>query len=148
MFKLNQIAKTPSSKRGKRVGRGRGSKLGKTSGRGQKGMGARSGVKWRWGYEGGQMPLHMKLPRRGFSRARFAKPLDVVNLGMIEEHFQDGDEVSFETLKQRGLIRGKGYGLKILGEGQLTKKVVIVTNAMSESAKQKLEEAKIDVKMA
>lgn len=139
---------TRPKKTRKRVGRGSGSKLGKTCGRGEKGMGARSGYQKRLGYEGGQMRLHMKLPKRGFSRARFQERPDAVNLGLIEEHFNDGEEVSYETLKAKGLIRGNGYGLKILGDGEITKKVRIITNALTATAKEKIERAKLELKLA
>lgn len=145
MFSLHTQKREAFKSRPKRKGRGRGSKMGKTSCRGQKGMGARSGVKWRLGYEGGQMPLHMKIPKRGFSRARFQKRLEAINLGMIEEHFQDGELVSFATLVEKGLIKKSGYGLKILAEGDLTKKVKIAANKLSASAKEKLEQLNIEV---
>lgn len=139
---------TRPKKARKRVGRGSGSKLGKTCGRGEKGMGSRSGFQKRLGYEGGQMRLHMKLPKRGFSRARFQKKPDAINLGLIEEHFNAGDEVSYETLKARGLIRGSGNGLKILGDGEISKKVRIIANAVTASAQEKIERAKIELKLA
>lgn len=135
-------------KRRKRVGRGPGSGRGKTCGRGEKGAGSRSGYKRRWGYEGGQMRLHMKLPKRGFSNVRFQKRLESVNLVTIEEHYTDGEEVTRETLWLKRLIRGDGYGLKILGEGTLTKKVVIVADAISDSAKEKLEANKIEFRLS
>ncbi len=129
----------------KRVGRGPGSKLGKTCGRGVKGAGSRSGYTRRWGYEGGQMRMHMKMPKRGFSNVRFQKRLEAVNLGMIEEHFQDGEEVSYESLFLKRLVRGNGYGVKLLGDGELTKKVILVVDDISESARVKLEKAGIQV---
>ena len=129
----------------KRVGRGPGSKLGKTCGRGVKGAGSRSGYTRRWGYEGGQMRMHMKMPKRGFSNVRFQKRLESVNLGMIEEHFQDGDEVSYETLFLKRLVRGNGYGVKLLGDGEITKKVIFVVDDISEAARVKIEKAGIQV---
>lgn len=136
-----------NSKRGrsaiKRVGRGPGSGKGKTCGRGYKGAGSRSGYKRRWGYEGGQMRLHMKLPNRGFSNVRFQQKLDAVNLAQIEKIFNDGDTVSLETLKQHGIISGKSYGIKILGNGDITKKdLKVEAQAFSASAREKLEKAK------
>lgn len=127
----------------KRVGRGPGSKLGKTCGRGEKGAGSRAGYKRRWGYEGGQMRMHMKMPVRGFSNFRFAKKPEAVNLIHIETFFKNGETVNRETLIERGLISGKGYGVKILGEGELTKKVNLEIDAVSEGARQKLQKAKI-----
>jgi len=127
----------------KRVGRGPGSGKGKTSGRGQKGAGARSGYKKRHGYEGGQVPLYKKLPKRGFSNARFKKPLDTINLYQIEKVFNDGDEVNLETLYMHGFISGKTFGFKVLGTGEITKKVIIDATSISKTAKAKLEKAGI-----
>lgn len=131
-------------KKALRVGRGPGSGVGKTCGRGQKGQGARSGYKRRHGQEGGQVPLYRKLPTRGFSNARFRKRLDSVNLGQLEEIFNDGDVVNIDSLRQKGLISGKSHGLKILANGELTKKVTIEADAFSASAKEKLDQAKIE----
>jgi large subunit ribosomal protein L15 len=127
----------------KRRGRGQGSKLGKTCGRGQKGAGARSGYKRRWGKEGGQMPLFMKLPIRGFSNAYFRREFDVVNLTQIEFMYEDGEVVNLQTLKDRGFLSGRSHGLKILGTGDLTKKVTIQADTISKSAQEKLAHAKI-----
>lgn len=141
---MHQLCNTtrPIQKR-KRVGRGPGSKLGRTCGRGEKGAGSRSGYKRRWGYEGGQMRLHMKLPKRGFNYGRFRKDYDVINLGMINEFFADGEEVTPETLYMKGLIPSKGWGVKILGEGVLEKKVSIFAHAFSQSALEALQKAEI-----
>ena len=127
----------------KRRGRGQGSKLGKTCGRGQKGAGARSGYKRRLGKEGGNMPLFMKLPIRGFSNAYFRREFDVVNLAQIEFMYEDGEIVNLETLKDRGFISGRSHGLKILGTGEITKKVTIEANTVSKGAREKLAHAKI-----
>lgn len=132
------------NKKVKRVGRGPGSGLGKTCGRGQKGQGARSGYKRRHGNEGGQVPLYRKLPTRGFSNARFRKRLDAINLGQIEEMYNDGETVNIETLRQHGYINGNSHGLKVLGNGELTKKVTIEADAFSTGAKAKLDQAKIN----
>lgn len=129
-------------KKVKRVGRGPGSGLGKTCGRGEKGAGSRSGYKRRYGYEGGQFRFFMKLPIRGFSNARFRKALDSVNLDQISNMFQDGEVVNAETLAQRGFISGKTHGIKILGNGDLTKKVTIEAKAISGSAREKLQQTK------
>jgi len=146
MTDLKQLENTSRPyKTRKRVGRGPGSKLGKTCGRGVKGAGSRSGYTRRWGYEGGQMRMHMKMPKRGFSNVRFQKRLEAVNLGMIEEHFQDGEEVSYESLFLKRLVRGNGYGVKVLGDGELTKKVIFVVDDISESARQKIEKAGIQI---
>ena len=126
-------------KRRARVGRGPGSGMGKTCCRGGKGASARSGYKTRLGYEGGQMRLHMKLPLRGFNNVRFNKKGEAVNLGMIDAYFQDGEVVNEETLRAKGLLGGPIHGIKILGEGKLTKRVRFEVDAFSESAKQQLE---------
>lgn len=130
-------------KRRKRVGRGIGSGLGKTCGRGVKGAGSRSGYKNRDRYEGGQIPLYRKLPERGFSNVRFQKKLDVVNLGQIETMFNDGDMVNVDTLRAVGFMSGCSYGIKLLGEGELSKKVTIQVHAISAQAAAKLEKAGI-----
>jgi large subunit ribosomal protein L15 len=137
-------------KRVQRVGRGIGSKRGKTSCRGQKGFGSRSGYSTYYGREGGQMPLYRKLPKRGFSNARFAnQPMFIMNLDEIHELFQDGEVVSEVTLRQRGLIRGqKTAGLKILANGICTRKVTIEAEAISASAAEKLEQAGIAFTLA
>lgn len=128
----------------RRVGRGISSGAGRTCGRGQKGQGARSGYKRRYGYEGGQFRLYMKLPERGFSNVRFQRRLDEINLNLIDEIFNEGDLVSLETLRAHGYIKGGSYGVKILGSGELTKKVRIEAQAFSDGAKQKLQHAGIE----
>ena len=144
MQKLNNLKNSSKvTKNRRRVGRGIGSGVGKTCGRGEKGAGSRSGYKRRLSYEGGQMRLFMKLPIRGFSNARFQKKLDSINLGEIEKVFNDGDTVNIETLREHGFINGRSYGLKILGEGELTKKVTIEADKISASAKEKLQKANI-----
>lgn len=144
MFKINQLNNTskPNKKR-KRPGRGIGSGIGKTCGRGEKGAGSRSGYKRRLGYEGGQFRLFMKLPIRGFSNARFQKRFDTINLEQIENVYQDGDTVNEATLRDRGFISGKIHGIKLLGNGELTKKVTIEVHALSTGARDKLQKAKI-----
>lgn len=136
---------TRPAKRYKRVGRGPGSGLGKTCGRGEKGAGSRSGYKRRYSYEGGQFRLFMKLPIRGFSNARFRKPLDVVNLDQINHMFKEGDVVNAKTLAEHGFISGPTYGIKILGNGELKKNVTIQAKAISKSAREKLQKAKVEV---
>lgn len=127
-----------------RVGRGPGSGKGKTCGRGEKGAGSRSGYKHRWGYEGGQFRMFMKLPIRGFSNARFRKDeMDTINLNQIEHMFEEGEVVNIQSLAERGFLRGKTSGIKILGKGELKKKVTIEANAISSGAREKLQQAKI-----
>lgn len=127
----------------KRVGRGPGSGLGKTCGRGEKGAGSRSGYTRRYGYEGGQFRTFMKMPIRGFSNARFQTRFEVVNLDQIDSMFEDGEVVNAETLANRGFLSGRPEGIKILGNGELTKKVTIQADAISEGAREKLHKAKI-----
>ena len=146
MLNLNSLKNSSRPrKQYKRVGRGQGSGLGKTCGRGQKGAGARSGWKKRWGYEGGQMRMFMKLPERGFSNERFRRPLHTVNLSDIENFFEDGEEVNLITLAERGFIKGVTYGWKLLGKGKLTKKVKIEVDEVSENVRNKLKEANIEL---
>ncbi|MFZ4099181.1 MAG: 50S ribosomal protein L15 [Chlamydiia bacterium] len=134
-------------KRVQRVGRGVGSGRGKTSTRGQKGYGSRSGYRVYAGREGGQMPLYRKLPKRGFSNVQFQdKPLFILNLDRIHEMFQDGDVVSEITLRERGIIRGANTeGLKVLGKGVCTKKVIVEAQSVSAGAIEKLSQAGIAV---
>lgn len=145
MITLDKLKNTTRpAKTRKRVGRGMGSGLGKTSGRGEKGAGSRAGYKRRLGKEGGNMPLFMKLPIRGFSNVRFRREYDVINLEQLNEVFDDGETVSIETLKERGFISGRTHGVKLLGSGELTKKLIIRVQAMSDTAREKLTRAKID----
>jgi large subunit ribosomal protein L15 len=123
----------------KLLGRGPGSGLGKTCGRGQKGMGARSGYKKRHGYEGGQTRFFEKLPTRGFSNARFSRRLDVINLEEIEKIYHDGETVSLETLREKNYIKGKSHGVKVLGKGTVKKKVTFQVEQISEGARKKLD---------
>lgn len=149
MITLDKLKNTTRpSKARKRVGRGLGSKLGKTCGRGEKGAGSRAGYKRRLGKEGGNMPLFMKLPIRGFSNVRFRRAYDVINLDQLNDVFQDGETVSIETLQERGFISGPTYGVKLLGTGELTKKLIIRVQALSDSAREKLTHAKIDFEIA
>lgn len=126
-------------KKVQRVGRGVGSKRGKTSCRGEKGDGSRQGYRRRFGYEGGQVPLYRKVPIRGFTRGRFATPKKAIALGFIETHFAEGETVSPVTLKEKGLItRKEMVHVKILSNGELTKKVSIEAHAFSSTALEKL----------
>ena len=122
-----------------RKGRGAGSGNGKTGGRGQKGQWARSGGGVRVGFEGGQMPLARRLPKRGFHNI-FAKPLEAVNVSVLEK-FEDGAVVDTKALLEKGILSKCEYGVKILGNGQLTKKLTVQASAFSASAKEKIEAA-------
>ena len=135
------LSKSKRRRTSKRRGRGRGTGLGKTSGRGSKGAASRSGFKHRYHYEGGQIPMIRHMPKRGFSNARFATKHDVVNLGELEKHFQEGDTVRLDVLVERGLIDLCHGRLKVLGGGDLKKKIAIVAYAASESAIKKVEAA-------
>ena len=131
-----------------RVGRGIGSKRGKTCCRGHKGDKSRSGYKRRYGKEGGQLPLYRKLPTRGFSNLGFKEQPFSINLSRIEEIFEDGEKVSVETLIDKGFSPRKlTHGLKILGVGELNTKVIIEASSISKNALQKLEEKKIEFKL-
>ena len=128
-----------STQVGKRKGRGTGTGNGKTAGRGHKGQKARSGGKVRVGFEGGQMPLARRIPKRGFNNI-FAKPLTAVNLSALNV-FEDGATVDAAALEAKGIIRGCKYGLKVLSGGELTKKLTVKAAAFSANAKVKIEEA-------
>ena len=124
---------------GKRKGRGHGSGNGKTGGRGHKGQKARSGGKVRAGFEGGQMPLARRIPKRGFNNI-FAKPLTAINLAVLNR-FEDGAVVDAQALIEAGIIDSCPNGLKVIANGNLTKKITVKAAAFSESAKEKIEQA-------
>ena len=128
-----------STQVGKRKGRGHGSGNGKTGGRGHKGQKARSGGKVRAGFEGGQMPLVRRVPKRGFNNI-FAKPLTAINLAVLNR-FEDGAVVDAAALIEAGIISSCPNGLKVLSNGNLTKKVTVKAAAFSASAKEKIEQA-------
>ena len=122
-----------------RKGRGAGSGNGKTGGRGQKGQWARSGGGVRVGFEGGQMPLARRLPKRGFHNI-FAKPLEAINVSVLDK-FEDGSVVDAKALLEKGILSKCEYGVKILGNGSITKKLTVQASAFSASAKEKIEAA-------
>ena len=123
----------------KRLGRGTGSGLGKTSGKGHKGQKARSGGGVRPGFEGGQMPLVRRLPKRGFTNI-FAKNYAIINVGSLEQ-LADGTEVTIELLLQQRMLKKAESGLKILGNGELTKKLLVKAHKISETAREKIVKA-------
>ena len=127
-----------SKKKSKRIGRGHGSGWGKTAGKGHKGQNARSGGGVRPGFEGGQMPLQRRIPKRGFNNI-FAKKIVAVNVGSLNV-FEDGANVDAQALINAGIIKKEHDGIKILSNGKLTKKLNVKASAFSESAKQKIEE--------
>lgn len=136
---MHSIKPGPKKTR-RRVGRGPGSGLGKTAGRGHKGAKSRSGYSRKLGFEGGQMPLNRRLPKRGFWHSdRF--PQAYVNLDVLEKFCESGAEVSPETLSEAGLIKKTKGGLKILGRGELSKKLVVKAHSVSEGARGKIEAA-------
>ena len=139
-MKLSELSPAEGSVRAPyRKGRGAGSGNGKTGGRGYKGQKARSGGKIRVGFEGGQMPLARRIPKRGFNNI-FAKPLEIVNLSTLDR-FQDGDTVTVHALLEKGILSKCRYGYKVLGSGQLTKKLTVQASAFSASAKEAIEAA-------
>ena len=139
-MKLHELAPVAGSvQTGKRKGRGHGTGNGKTAGRGHKGQKARSGGKIRRGFEGGQMPLARRIPKRGFHNI-FAKPLESVNVSALEK-FEDGAVVDAKALLDAGILSKCTYGVKILGNGEITKKLTVKASAFSESAKAKIEAA-------
>jgi large subunit ribosomal protein L15 len=124
----------------KRIGRGVGSKTGKTAGRGSKGHTSRSGYSRHPMFNGGDTPIYMRTPKRGFNN-RFAVTVVGVNVGAIDAAFNDGDEITPSAIRDKGLVKVRFDELKILGDGQVTKKLKFVVSRISESAKQKIEAA-------
>jgi large subunit ribosomal protein L15 len=138
-MRLHNLKPRPGARhRTKRLGQGESSGHGKTSGRGGKGQTARSGSSIRIGFEGGQMPLIRRLPKRGFNNARFATKYVAVNVGDLNQ-FDDGARVDETVLRASGLANGRADGVKILGEGELSKKLTVSASAFSVSAKTKIE---------
>ncbi len=140
-MKLHELAPAEGSKKSvKRIGRGAGSGQGKTAGKGHKGQLARAGRGMRPGFEGGQMPLQRRIPKRGFNNI-FAKEIATVNVSALEKAFDDGATVDIEALINKGIIKKALDGVKVLGNGEITKKLTVQVNAYSDSAKQKIEAA-------
>jgi large subunit ribosomal protein L15 len=138
-MRLHNLKPRPGARhRTKRLGQGESSGHGKTSGRGGKGQTARSGSSIRIGFEGGQMPLIRRLPKRGFNNAQFATKYVAVNVGDLNR-FDDGARVDETVLRASGLANGRADGVKILGEGELSKKLTVSASAFSVSAKTKIE---------
>lgn len=139
-MKLHELSPAPgSAKQAWRKGRGPGSGNGKTAGKGHKGQNARSGGGVRPGFEGGQLPLYRKLPKRGFKN-RFAKDYAIVNVADLNR-FNDGDKVTLATLIEAGIVRKELDGLKVLGNGDITKKITVEAKIFSATAKEKIEAA-------
>jgi large subunit ribosomal protein L15 len=140
-MELNELKfTTGSNKNRKRVGRGIGTGHGKTSGRGQKGQNSRSGGGVRVGFEGGQNPLVFRIAKRGFNNYEFATRYAVINISDLEK-FDNGVEVTPELLKEMGIVKKLEDGLKVLGNGELTKKLTVKAHKFSKTAKEKIESA-------
>ena len=140
-MKLNELKPAHGAvKKAWRRGQGPGSGNGKTAGRGHKGQHSRSGSKHRPGFEGGQMPLHRRLPKRGFTNI-FRKEYSIVNLDTLDRLFAAGSEVKLEEAAKAGFLRPQTAGLKVLGDGALTKALIIHAHKVSAGAKQKIEAA-------
>lgn len=127
-----------ANKKRRRIGRGRGSGYGKTCGRGHKGCGSRAGSAARPTYEGGQMPLFRRLPKRGFNNYNFARRFEIVNISQLEGVFDDGAVVDVKELVEAGLVDSLASKVKILGDGELTKKFEVAAHKFSKSAEQKI----------
>lgn len=140
-MKLNELKYNKGSKKDiKRLGRGSSSGTGKTSGRGENGQKSRSGGGVRVGFEGGQLPLYRRLPKRGFSNAMFKKEYAVINVSDLN-NFKEGTEVTPELLMEMGIIKKQLSGIKVLGNGEITKKLTVRAHKFSDSAKEKIEAA-------
>lgn len=142
-MRLNTLAPRPGAKhRTKRLGCGESSGHGKTSGKGNKGQNSRSGGSIRIGFEGGQMPMHRRLPKKGFNNSSFAFHYAIVNLADLEERFDDGATVDETALRAIKLVKGGAWdGVKLLGSGTLTKKLTVAVDKVSASAKEQIEKA-------
>ena len=141
MSEFNLTVPAGATHKKKIVGRGSSSGWGKTSGKGHKGQQARSGGKVYAGFEGGQMPLYRRVAKKGFSNYPFKKEFYVVNLAMLETKYSDGETVNKESLMQKGLLRKGSLYVKVLGTGDITKKLTVDVDKISASAKEKMEKA-------
>ena len=140
-MKLNELtAVAGATKEAKRIGRGHGSGQGKTAGKGHKGQKARAGRGMRPGFEGGQMPLQRRLPKRGFNNI-FRIEMAIVNVAALDKAFEAGETVTVDALVSKGLVKKVLGGVKVLGNGELSKALTVQANAFSDSAKQKIEAA-------
>ncbi len=137
-MKLENLSATPEFKTRKRVGRGPGSGMGKTSTRGQKGQKSRSGVSIPAWFQGGQSPLYRRIPKRGFNNKQFETKYAVINLSDLNR-FEDGDVVTPELLKEKGIIKKQLNGVKVLGNGELEKKITVKAQRFSSKAVTKIE---------
>ena len=140
-MRLESLPKTKELKSKKRVGHGPGSGMGKTSTHGEKGQKARSGASISAWFQGGQSPLYRRIPKRGFKYTRFETKYAVINLSDLDKFFKDGDVVTPEVLKERGIIKKQLSGVKVLANGTLTKKLTVKANRFSSVAVTKIEGA-------
>ena len=139
-MKLENLCATPEAKTRKRVGRGPGSGMGKTATRGENGQRSRSGASIPAWFEGGQSPLYRRIPKRGFNNARFRTDFATINLSDLNR-FNDGDVVTPEILKEKGIVKKQLCGIKVLGNGTLEKKLTVKANRFSSAAVTKIESA-------
>ena len=140
-MKLHELNALPEAKNVKRVGRGPGSGMGKTSTRGQKGQKSRSGASIPAWFQGGQSPLYRRIPKRGFSNAKFTERYATINLSDLNKYFKDGDVVTPEVLKEKGIIKKQLSGVKVLANGTLEHKLTVKANRFSSVAVTKIESA-------
>ncbi len=141
-MRLNDLKPNKGAKhRRKRLGSGESSGLGKTCGRGHKGQKSRSGGGVRLGFEGGQMPIFRRLPKKGFNNVRFRKNYAVVNVGVLEDRFEAGATVNEASLRESGIVNGRYDGVKILGDGELSTKLSVEVDKVSATAREKIEKA-------
>ena len=138
-MKLNELSPSVPKKNRKRIGRGNSSGWGKTAGKGSNGQNSRAGGGVKPYFEGGQMPIYRRVPKRGFSNAIFKKEYTVLSLAFLNENFEDGEEVSLETLFNKCLIKKGRDGVKVLGNGELNKKLTVKVHKISKSAKAAVE---------
>ena len=138
-MKLNELSPSVPKKKRKRVGRGNSSGWGKTAGKGSNGQNSRAGGGVKPYFEGGQMPIYRRVPKRGFSNTIFKKEYTVISLSFLNDNFEDGEEVSLETLFNKCLIKKGRDGVKILGNGELNKKLTVKVHKISKSAKAAVE---------
>ena len=138
-MKLHELNSLPEAKRRKIVGRGPGSGMGKTSTRGENGQKSRSGASIKAWFQGGQTPLYRRIPIRGFNNKQFETKFAIINLSDLDKFFNDGDVVTPEVLKERKIIKKQLSGVKVLGNGELTKKLIVKANRFSTKAVTKIE---------
>lgn len=140
-MKLNELVASPEAKAKKRVGRGPGSGMGKTATRGENGQKSRSGASIKPWFQGGQSPLYRRIPKRGFNNARFETKFATINISDLNKYFKDGDVVTPELLKEKGIVKKQLCGVKVLGSGVLEHKLTVKANRFSSAAVTKIESA-------